>query len=328
MIFLSGLLLLFGLVIEFNSAQFVLFNLIGIASLEHVFASVLFAVSAKLFLNGLYTGANSSFYWLLFLLCYFVPGFGIIISIFIVTSLYYLHERSHKYVEVFDATINLEEIRPFYAKYGAGGASLRLLKQDETASERSKALFNLSKTNMSNINTLIGQLLPDPSDEMRLLAFNILDEQENRIAQRLSQSFAMLATAKKNHPLYAQCEKNLAMLYWELIYDHLISPELEDSIVKKAISYALSASKILKNDATLWILLGKIYNYLKQYHKAEKAFNQVVLSETSAASVLPYLAEIKFKVHDYGAVQDYLNQSPTLLDVALIAPVKRFWDKQ
>lgn len=327
MIFLSGLIFLFGLFIEINSAQLLMSNLITMAALEHLFTCLLMTVSAKLFLNGLFTGNNRGFYLLVFLLCYFVPVFGIIISLFIVTALYRLHTKSHKYAEFLDEAINLEEIQPFHAKYGAGGASMRLLKKEETADERSKALFVLSQTQLSNINKLIYQLLPDPSDEMRLLAFNILDEQENRIAKRISESFAMLETAKKNHESCAKFEKNIAMLYWELVYDHLISPELEQSILNRALSYAISASKSLENDATIWILLGKIYKHLKQYANAEKAFNKIELSEVPPATVLPYLAEIKFKMRDYQAVQEYLSQSSTLLDVALIAPVKRFWDK-
>ena len=327
MIFLSGLIFLVGLFIELNSAQLFMSNLILMASLEHTFASLLMTVSFNLFLNDVFKKTNWRFYLLLFLLSCFVPVLGIIINVFIVLTLYRLHTQSHQYAEVLDETINLEEIQPFSAKYGAGGASLRLLKREETANERSKALFILSQNQLSNLNTFMYKLLSDPSDEMRLLAFNILDEQENKIAQRISQSFVMLETAKNNHETCAQYEKNLAMLYWDLVYDHLISPELEDSMLREALSYALSASNSLKNDATIWILLGKIYTHLKQYDKAENILNKIKWSEVPPAKVLPYLAEIKFREHDYQAVQNYLSQSKTLLDVALIAPVKRFWDK-
>ena len=117
------------------------------------------------------------------------------------------------------------------------------------------------------------------------------------------------------------------MQYWELIYNHLIAPELAESILEKALSYALAAVSVLKKDGATWVLLGKIYMHLKQYNLAEEAFSNAVLFNISPAQVLPYLAEITFKTHDYIALQNYLSTSDTLLDIAQIAPVKIFWDE-
>jgi tetratricopeptide (TPR) repeat protein len=160
---------------------------------------------------------------------------------------------------------------------------------------------------------------------MRLLAFSILEEQESNITKKIEQLFSMLASDNLSANMVAQCNKNVALLYWELIYHHLVSPEVETLILNKAQSYALAALKVLKNDAALWVLLGKIYKYVKQYDKAEDALLKAFSCKASPAQVLPYFAEMKYNIRDYQAMQYYLSASDSLSDIAQIAPVKRFW---
>ena len=326
MIFIIGIIFIFGLLSECFSGYCLLLDLIPMALLSHCISSLLILLSYQLSLNQTFKKSNWQFYLLMFFLCYFVPLFGIIISFFIVCSLDMLHKRFHKDVEVLDLAINLEGIKPFYATYGSGGAVISLLEKEKSPIERTKAFFILSQTQLSNINTLIYKLLPDTSDEMRLLAFNILDKQEDTIMKRIHELVHTLETGGLHEEENANIEKNLAASYWELIYNHLISPELEESIQNNALSYALSAIKVLNNDATIWILLGKIYIHSKQYQLAEDAFNRALSSNVSPTQILPYLAELKFKAHDYIAVQNYLSGSNTLLDIPMIAPVKLFWD--
>ena len=269
-----------------------------------------------------------SFYLFLLLLCFFIPLFGIVISLFIMGALDKLSAKSHQHAEILEARINLEEVIPFGAKYGEGGVTMHLFKQESSSADRVDAFFVLSQMQLRNINKLVFKLLPDDIDEMRLLAFNILEGQEDTITRSIHRSLSLLETKNIPPERYAQFEKDVALQYWELIYNHLISPELEDSILKKAEAYAVSALNFLTNDATLWILLGRIYKHTKHYVLAEKAFNQAILADISPAQVLPYLAEIRYELHDYLGVQNYLSKSETLLDIAQVAPVKIFWEEE
>ena len=204
---------------------------------------------------------------------------------------------------------------------------MHVLKKGASTIERTKAFFALSQTQLSSINNLFYKLLPDTSDEMRLLAFGILDGQEDMITNRINKLYSMLERKNLSYEAYAKLEKDLALQYWELIYSHLIAPELEESILEKALSYALSAVKVLNEDASIWILLGKIYKHSKHYSQAEHAFTKAISFKISPTQVLPYLAEIKFITRDYTAMHNYLIKSETLLDVEQIAPVIHFWDR-
>ena len=327
MILLSAAFLLIGLFSELLFTQLLISNFIVQASLTHFISSLLIVFSYQLFLNRCIKKVDWSFYLFLLLLCFFTPILGDIVSFFIVFFIDKLHKKSHQYAEILDHPINLDEIIPLYTQYGAGGATMHVLKKGASTIERTKAFFALSQTQLSSINNLFYKLLPDTSDEMRLLAFGILDGQEDTITNRINKLYSMLERKNLSYEAYAKLEKDLALQYWELIYSHLIAPELEESILEKALSYALSAVKVLNEDASIWILLGKIYKHSKHYSQAEHAFTKAISFKISPTQVLPYLAEIKFITRDYTAMHNYLSKSETLLDVEQIAPVKHFWDR-
>lgn len=272
-------------------------------------------------------GVAWGFYWFIFLICFFIPGLGEIISIFIVFSLYHQHAKFHEHIEILDNSINLLKIKPLNAEYGAGGGLLRLLDQKAPPENRTNALFKMAKLPLSQMNSMLYELLPDSSDELRLLAFNILDEQEGRMSQTISQLQTELLNDTNSETIKARLQKNLAQLYWDLVYQRLIIVELEKSMLEKAQSYAKNAAKVLTEDGTLWSLLGRIYSRLNQYQHAKQAFNKARALKAPAAKVIPYLAEIHFKNLDFIEVAKDLSSTPELQDITLMAEVKHFWNQ-
>lgn len=234
--------------------------------------------------------------------------------------------KIHPFAYRGDEAINLDQIQPYHSHYGAGGVILHLFQDNAPIKERSAALFALRECPLSQINPLIHELLPDTSDDIRLLAFNILEGQESSIMSRIEALLLRLKTVPDGEPLIkAQCQKSLALLHWELIHHHLIEIELEETIINKAIASALSALTVLSDDAVLWALLGKLYQHRQQDLLAVEAFETAMSCHSAPTEVLPYLAEIRFKQGDYSAIQALLSQSDALLDMMQIAPVKRFW---
>lgn len=284
------------------------------------------AISSRLFLARSFNHHAWIFYLFIGLLGCFVPFFGEIIALLIAISLYRKHKQFHEHTEQFDNTINLLNIKPHYAEYGSGGGALQLFDANKSADERTLALFKMAQSPLATMNTMLYQLLPDNSDEMRLLAFSILDEQEGTLSQAIDQLQTMLKHQTLNQETQALLEKNLANLYWDLVYNQLIIHELADSMLTKAEGYALSALNAFPDDAHLWALLGKIYTQLKQDLKAEDAFKKAMSLAIDPAKVMPYLAELYYKRQDYEGVRHALSRAPSLMDISLIAPVKRYWD--
>ncbi len=314
-----------GLLSE-TSASFLLYTTQIVLMLTvHGVAAFCFMFSCKLFLSRQTQRPDWRFDGTIFLLCYFIPVFGIFIGFMI--TLLRLRTTNKKFAYIIHNTINLNEAKPTQPKYGAGGALIHLFQQDKTASERTDALFMLGQRQLSTVNQLMHQLLLDNQDEMRLLAFNILDQQQNLITEDVKKLLNLLKTMQPWSEAHARVEKNLAILYWEMVYRQLVVHELEESMLNQAKIYAVSACNMLKDDPSLWVLIGKIYLKMNKYSDAESAFQQAFSCKIAVAQALPYLAEIKYNLHDYLGVYQCLRESDTLLDIARVAPVKRFWEK-
>jgi len=322
---LQAILLFVGLITEVLSVQLLFQDSLQTSLIIHGVSSLSISLAVLLFLGKYYRHEIWIAFLFTLLLCFFIPVSGFIIILFVVISVFSTHTKFHKHVEILDDSINLRDVKPVHTRYGAGGAVMRLVNKAKPTSERARALFIMGEGNLARVNSLMFQLFSDKSDEIRLLAFNILEQQESSISEDINKLLEMLKTPDLKQETAAKLEKNLAMLYWEFIYKKLLLRELEPSMLQKAENHALSALKVLDNDATLWALLGKIYERMKKYDLAAKAFSKTADFNIPPSQVLPYLAEIEFHVRNFGAVQKYLNESDTLSDVALIAPVKRFW---
>jgi len=290
------------------------------------FISLLLTLSARILLHKLFKHHTGWFYAYIFLFACFLPIVGGLIGLFIVTFVYIKHTNFHEHAELIDDTMNLEDIQPLVTKYGSGGARRQLLNQLSSKHQRTDALFKIAQSQSTDVNLLFYQLLPDTSDEIRLLAFSILDEQENRLTKSIHEVQTLLQTHPTGSKTYAQLEKNIAQLYWEQAYQHLIITELEHALLEKAHRYALSASHLLIDDASLWILLGKIYTRLKQYSQAEASLDKARKLKAAPIKIYPYLAEIYFNKRDYPSVKKYLSISASLNDIYPIASVINFWD--
>ena len=320
----AGILFIIGLFIELN-----LINLIFASTdlylllFPHFVACVFIGLASHVFLNVFFKLVHWSFAIYIFLLAFFIPLWGILISLFVALTLVRFRTQFYKHAELLNNRINVQHLRPVKSHYGEGGA-LRNLLYGSSAFQRTEALITLGQ--FADVNEVMYTLLADDLDEIRLLAFNILEQQERFISEDIEQLLNLLETEDLSEEIRAKFEKNLALHYWELVYRRLIFHELEMSILEKALDYALSALTVLPSDATLWGLLGKIFTRLKKFPEAEEAFFKTTLFNVIPSQVLPYLAEIKYKQRDYLAVKKYLD-SDALLDVTRIAPVKSFWDE-
>lgn len=267
------------------------------------------------------------FLLLLFLLNLAIPGFGVIISLYLRIDMHYRHSEMHKYSEVFEEVINLLHVRPIFSQFGGGGLRLKLFSPQQPVFERTKALFSLGKNRLAAINQQLYQLLPDSVDEIRLLAFNILDKQEGEITKTINMLFEKLEAAQSTGQdrEVAEYQKELAECYWELMYHQLILPELESTVAQTALKLAHQACGVLTKDARLQLILAKLYWRLKDYSQAEKALSQAQVLQALPSETIPYVAEIKYYLRDYAAVQKLLKSDDRLRDIPQLASVVKFW---
>lgn len=230
---------------------------------------------------------------------------------------------------MFDNRLDLERIHSPKVQHGAGWATKTLENSSESVEKRTEAMFIVGENVSFKENKLMQSLLSDDQDEIRLLAFSLLEQQERKIMNSISACKKAIADEKgKDDPnKLALNYKNIAILYWELIYRNLLEKDLRTMILKEAYHYANLAVQHLPKDAILWVLIGKIYLYEKKYDEAERAFKQAIHDNALDTLVYPYLAEIMFSQHKYVEIKKLLQPLTELKEIPRLSEVVSFWSE-
>lgn len=165
--------------------------------------------------------------------------------------------------------------------------------------------------------------LRDPSDEVRLLAYSMLDQRESRINQRIEATLAKLAEAAPSQR--GELFGTLARWYWELAYLGLAQGSVLDHVLDQAGQYVEQA---LANGGgfALRLLAGRIALAQGRLDRAEE---QLLLAERAgiaAERLLPFRAELAFSQRRYQEIPGLLARLPAeMLQRPPFAALARYW---
>lgn len=154
---------------------------------------------------------------------------------------------------------------------------------------------------------LLRLALKDPDDEVRLLAYALLNRKEKAVEARIRQQQAALA-GDASRQVFLQ-HKALASDYWELA--HLGDPHGDALILlcRRAHEHVQAALKLHPQDGGLHFLSGQILLVQMQLEAASDAFRQAQNCGIDARQIAAMMAEIAFRRQRYGDVKNHLAQA-------------------
>ncbi len=173
---------------------------------------------------------------LLFLLALFVPLVGQLAMLIGVVIGYGLPAVSRD--EPF-VTIQAPAFTPVPAPSGAGfrQEDLRtLLTSAETSTElRLQGMLTVRDMPTRFTGAVLRDVLGDAVDDVRLLAYGILDHKEKQITQQIDRALRLLETATpaRLYRLY----RRLAELYWELSYQDLVQGDIRELALRQSFDH-------------------------------------------------------------------------------------------
>ncbi|MEQ1669163.1 MAG: hypothetical protein ABL868_11985, partial [Sulfuriferula sp.] len=188
---------------------------------------------------------------------------------------------------------------------------------------RMKALLTANIMSPRYSIPMLKALLGDEADDLRLLAYGMLDNREktlNALIHDLLKKLADCTSADLTH-LY---QKQLTELYWAFVYEQLAEGDMRTYMLGQAEKYALSALKI-REDGDLWVLLAQILVKQEKQLAAEAAFKHAQRLGIPATRISPYLAELAFLKHNYAQVREYLSPLDSTNQNRPIANIINFW---
>lgn len=308
-----------------ESSDWTLFLLL----LQHAGASALLALFVWRFLPAHFRNPRLQVLALLFNFSFFIPVLGLLgmlVALFV--SAYW---RRAVVVQPF-ATLKLPEfvlsLHETDTKFSQGGIKSLLAQPAIATPQRLQALLALQGIPTRVSSPMLQDMLGDASDDIRLVAYGMLDSREKEINAQIHLELVKLKSAAGSD-IRLIVLRHLAELYWEQVYTGLAQGDLRAHALRQALAYTNDALLLVPNDTGLWFLKGRILFEMKIYEDAYQIFGMAIVHGFPESRVLPYIVEIAFKRRDYRTVRDLLTRISILQVTPRMIGVIRYWmDRQ
>ncbi|MBM3117622.1 tetratricopeptide repeat protein [Jeongeupia naejangsanensis] len=206
--------------------------------------------------------------------------------------------------------------------YGMGGVRMRLTDPHTRPEARLSALLTLKSMPIRHASELLRDLLDDPEEDLRLLAYGMLEREEKRLDSQIN---IALERYRDGDPVAA---RTLAFLYWELIYHDLAQGDVRRFAAGEVERYLDEALKAAPREPDLWMLRGKFALLHEQLDEAGNAFGTASILGYPHVKLIPYLAELAYVRRDFGAMRALFPSLNPLHVNDTLQPVVRFWSRQ
>lgn len=262
---------------------------------------------------------------LFFSFAFFIPVFGCIgmLAALVYFRFFLRFEERAEFFSVPMAPFMQEADDPAPGM-GEGGAWSRLRTTSLPREDRLKALLAVGGGGGVNASRLLQLATSDSDDEIRLLAFNLADQNERVISKAISKSLADLRGSHDPVNQASLC-RSLAFSYWEMVFNDLAKNDLAAFFVNQALSYANQAHDLGGEDPALLVLMGRMHLWRGDPTAAEKAISAALEHGAHRDRVIPYLAELAYLRKDFMALRRYFENDPLLRYKPGIGPVAQFW---
>lgn len=167
-----------------------------------------------------------------------------------------------------------------------------VLKHSEQKERRLAALIAARDLPVPHANNVIRLALTDSEDEVRLLAYTMLSVQEEELQARIQTLTDQLAAVAPECRLLLH--RALAHTYWEMVYKGLTAGVIESFMLEAAREHVDAAQQEAPRDASLRLLLGRIFIRQGNLDQAAMAFNQAKELGIDSQKIVPFLQEISF----------------------------------
>ncbi|AVA34816.1 MULTISPECIES: hypothetical protein [Cupriavidus] len=207
-----------------------------------------------------------------------------------------------------------------------GGARLRAQLGNTRAPlpERMTALVAMQSMPTRTASPVLRELLADSTDDIRLLAYGMLDGAEKQLTQKILAELPRLESADSPQAR-GEINQRLADLYWELIYQNLVQGDVYRYTASQVERYASAALEIDGNIAALWYMRGRLALTRNAPAEAREFLARAEALGFARDRVLPLLAEAAYLERDYATVRRLMADFDSPSPLPLVRPLLRYW---
>jgi polysaccharide biosynthesis protein PelE len=293
----------------------------------HLSASFLSAVVLPKLLSSKYLISWVETFLFFFAIAFFMPVLGIFGLVFaVIPGLRPLHN-------IQDLPIYINKIRSFSdtsvsqgLQYTHNTVHLENLLCSRDPDKRMNAVYATLKLEDKSAIPLLRMALRDPVDDIRLLAYALIDRKEQRISERVENTKRSLENRKE--PNARHLYKSIVKDYWEIVHLGLAEGETLNFVLDKAHEYLEAGLLRYPKDRGLHLQYAKL---LLRLGKPQKAYDEFKLAESLGVErqkLLLYYAEIAFLDRRFVEVRQYMREIEGVKAQPKIDSAMRYWQKE
>jgi hypothetical protein len=295
----------------------------------HMVSAALLALTALPLLPARYRTPRLQVLALLFSFGFFIPLLGIL-GLMVALAITALRPRSRPhepFAEVRPPEYVLSIPDP-EIQFRPAGLRATLLDATLPTELRMRSLIALQNMPTRIAAPTLRRLLGDPVDDIRLVAYGILDQKEKAINDQIQENLGSLE-GLANLETRVNALRHLAELHWELIYAGLVTGDVRAFTLERVLDYTGRALDLSGQDPGLWLLRGRALHARRELDAAAEAYQHAVQGGLPEQRVLPYQAEIAYDRRDLADLRSRLERlagagRPTPAMAALI----RYWSRE
>lgn len=187
---------------------------------------------------------------------------------------------------------------------------------------RLEALAELRGRNDPGAIALLRRALEDSEEDVRLLAYSLLESKSRTAYRAIHESTRALEEAPgRRHALH----RLLAFQHWELAWLGLAEGECLSHALEMARRHALAALESETASASLYILLGRIHLRSNAPGQAAGAFAQALQLGAPRTSLAPWLAEAAYAQRRFDLVRGHLLEADLFGGSETVERLRRYW---
>lgn len=290
----------------------------------HLIASFLFALVVRGVLPDKYREPIRAVLALLTSFAFFIPIFGLLALAAGVLTV--LSAPRGNVVLPFNLVRHPEFTNPLrdpVARIRATGLRTVLLDATLAPELRLRSLMALQNIPIRRAGPLLKRLLGDPSDDMRLTAYGLLDRESRRIGDTTQRELDALPGITERGPR-VNALRRIAEQYWELVYTGLAQSDLSEHALAEGLRHCDAALALAGGDPGLLLLKGRLLTAQGDTRAALESYRKSIEAGLPVGRAAPYIAQIAFEDGDYDTVRKYLRHVDQQTNPT-VAPIAQFW---
>ena len=199
------------------------------------------------------------------------------------------------------------------------------------AQARMSAMVALQFVSGRVASPLLRTVLSDPSEDLRLLAYGMLDTLEKRVNRAIDAELLALQAAQADEGVDTpgaqtlEAAQRLSDLYWELVYQQLVQGDLRAYAIDESLRYCDLVLQHRPQHPQLTLRRGRLLHEQGDLDGATQAYAQARALGLPATRVLPYQAEAAFAQRHFDEAQQRMHELDQWDALPRLRPVINYW---